>query len=262
MSHFSVLVITDSESNEDILYDMLAPYDENLEVPEYVCKTKSELAEYYKDFLQKWLEDCLKAENKERFEKAAELKTKLDSFTDEDSIIRAYKEDHPGSRFDEEDNLLTTDNPDSKYDWYVVGGRFSGALRLKNGDTVDEAFAEEIDFEIDPEEYKENIRWWELAVEEQQPKEGEKPPFVYYRKEYYLDRYKDKETFAKIMSRPTFYAVVTKAGVWHSKGEMGWFACSSETADESLDWDLNFFERFIQPAIDNNDYLTVVDCHI
>ena len=261
MSHYKVLVLTDKEIDEDTLYDLLAPYDENLEVPEYVSKTKKELAEYYKDFLQSWYEECLKNDDSKIKVQANEIKKKLDSFTDDDSIIKMYKEDYPDDRFDEDDNLLSTYNPNSKYDWYDIGGRFSDSFRLKDGSTADQAYAKDIDFEIDSKEYREHLRWWELAIEEQESKDGEEAPFVFYRKEYYLERYKDKETYANIMSRPTFYAVVTKDG-WYSKGDMGWFCASSETAEESLDWDLNFFERYIQPAIDNNDYLTVVDCHI
>ena len=55
---------------------------------------------------------------------------------------------------------------------------------------------------------------------------------------------------------------MTPNGKWHEKGKMGWFSATSETAEESLEWDLNFIDRFIKPAIENDCVLTVVDCHI
>ena len=78
---------------------------------------------------------------------------------------------------------------------------------------------------------------------------------------YYEDYYRDKETYAKIMASFVTYAVVSPDGEWFSKGDMGYWGCSSETADESLNWDLHYKERFIDTA-DPDWTLTIVDCHI
>ena len=66
---------------------------------------------------------------------------------------------------------------------------------------------------------------------------------------------------ARYCAQFSTYAVVTPDGKWHGKGEMGWFACSSETADEAKDWEEHYKERFIDTA-DPEWYLTIVDCHI
>ncbi len=42
---------------------------------------------------------------------------------------------------------------------------------------------------------------------------------------------------------------------------MGWFGCSSETSEESTNWNLNFYDRFIKDS-DQDLTLTIVDCHI
>ena len=42
---------------------------------------------------------------------------------------------------------------------------------------------------------------------------------------------------------------------------MGWWAMSNETNDEAVDWDLNFFDRFIK-NLSEDTLITVVDCHI
>lgn len=64
-----------------------------------------------------------------------------------------------------------------------------------------------------------------------------------------------------VLDKVVTYAVITPDGKWHAPGEMGWFACSSETDDEWDDWAKHYKERFIDSA-DPNMYLILVDCHI
>ena len=63
------------------------------------------------------------------------------------------------------------------------------------------------------------------------------------------------------MTQFSTYAVVTPDGEWHEKGSMGWWGCSSETADEAKDWEERYRERFLDSA-DPDWILTIVDCHI
>jgi hypothetical protein len=42
---------------------------------------------------------------------------------------------------------VTTYNPDSKWDWYTVEGRWSGYFALKDGSRVDEALKGDVDWE-------------------------------------------------------------------------------------------------------------------
>ena len=93
------------------------------------------------------------------------------------------------------------------------------------------------------------------------PGESEEQFQSFYRKEYYRDQYRDKETFAGIRASFVPFACVTPDGEWHERGRMGWFACSSETAEEGLDWDLHFKERFLDTA-DPDWLITLLDCHI
>ncbi len=57
------------------------------------------------------------------------------------------------------------------------------------------------------------------------------------------------------------YAVITPDGKWHSKGDMGWWGCSSETEEEAKKWNKSFKDMFLNTA-DPEWTLTVVDCHI
>lgn len=170
-------------------------------------------------------------------------------------------------------------NPNSKWDWYQVGGRWSGMLKVKKGKTgemgekswcnedeeIDEDCCDQvkkgyIDFSPDKKKLKESSRFWELVVEEKPLKKGEEKPFSMYKKEYYTERYKDKKTYARINSEFGTFAVL-KDGEWFEKGEMGWFGCSSETNKEAIKWDNSFFDKFIKDLSDET-LLTVVDCHI
>lgn len=176
------------------------------------------------------------------------------------------------------------ENPNKKWDWYQIGGRYSGLLELKSDATsgtygarswtneydiipknkADSAKVKDIDFSINKEKYNENLRFWELIVEGQQPKDSSEEKIIqrsFYKPEYYSNRYENKEQFAQLSSEFGTYAVITPDGKWHSKGEMGWWGASSETDDEAKKWNKSFKEMFIENA-DPEWTLTVVDCHI
>ena len=54
-------------------------------------------------------------------------------------------------RFDEDmikfnGDLLSTYNPNSKWDWYTIGGRWNNYLKTLSGETTNEDYASEIDW--------------------------------------------------------------------------------------------------------------------
>jgi hypothetical protein len=295
MSHFAVLVIGDN------VEEQLTKYDENIVMEKYVKHTKEQLIaeekksieDYknttYADYLAdpvKYAENC-KNENhlnylKEDFPKKLVM-------TDEEIYQYATKWYEP-ENIGPNGEVYSSYNPHSKWDWYEVGGRFAGQITVKDGveienpnfswgwrdedkETIiasghktDTAYVKDIDFtkmHRTEEDYKSALRYWELIVEGVKPKnkkEEEMVKFNWYKPEFYLERYKDKETYAKCSSSFSMWAVV-KDGVWYEKGNMGWWAMSSETNDEAVDWEMNFFDRFIKD-LPEDTLLTVVDCHI
>ena len=230
MSHFTVAVI--HRADQDI-EELLAPYDENKEVEPYVQYSRQEAIDHarknYKSAAGKTDEEC--------WQMVAE-----DEKTDENG------------------NILSTYNPQSTWDWWTVGGRWSGMLRLKNGSTVDSARIGDIDFALDERVYRRCLRFWDVVVEHQPQIEGE-DFFNIYKESYYREFFGDRETYARQQAQFSTYAVVTPDGVWHGKGKMGWWAMSSETAEEARDWEEHYKERFID-AFDEDMLLTIVDCHI
>lgn len=169
MSHYVAMVIGDDPEKQ------LAPYDENIKVDEYVDGVVSEedkqrMLDYYK---------C------DDFEKCY-------SEHGEDWNDNHWKKNEEGVWCE-----YSTYNPKSKWDWYLLGGRWSGAIiKLKKGATsgiegeaswcssgqgCDAALKKDIDFDA---------------------------------------MYAEDEEFAP-------YAVV-KDGEWYARGEMHWFGVSDD----------------------------------
>lgn len=185
-----------------------------------------------------------------------------------------FMKEYKGARFDEEQkDWGYWENPNAKWDWYSIGGRWKGLLKAKAGIhgesslvmpiRCSSAKVKDIDFTPDKTEYEKALRWWEVVIEDSPLRPGEKKEdfFNFYKKEYLINRYKNKETYARIKSSFTTYAVVLPDGTWCEKGQMGWFGCSSETPEESYDWDMNYKQNFIDKA-EPEWILTIVDCHI
>ena len=149
---------------------------------------------------------------------------------------------------------LTTYNPNSKWDWYKIGGRWQGELILKSkkkglrgapsfkemSDGYDGAFVRDIDFEAMRKR---------KATELDPDKKAKKDSFI---KEEHINR----------LSQFSTYAVITPDGEWHAPGKMGWWGVSSETPKDERKWRSGYYDRFIKPAIENNWYMVIVDCHI
>lgn len=232
MSHYSVAVIHTEGANID---EMLSPYWEELEVEPHLAYTRQEAIDwarkYMPDYADKSDEECYKV------------------------LAADYDNKDP-----ETGNLYTTSNPNAKWDWYTVGGRWSNMLVTKDG-REDTAKMSDVDFSPSPEAKKRAERFWEVCVEHQPAQEEEKF-FSLYNEEFYLKRYGDKETYARMQAAFTTYAAVTPDGKWHEPGQMGWFGFSSETDDDARDWAENYYARFIEPYVNTGHHITIVDCHI
>ena len=156
-----------------------------------------------------------------------------------------------------EDKYGYWQNPNAKWDWYEIGGRWDGyfdganIINVKDYDTA-------IDIEVYNARYKEWKEWEggkEFSIDENFD-------FAFYNPEYLKSFYKNAETYARVKATPWMRAIITPDGEWHEVGEMGWWGYSDETGDDMLDWVDHFAERFILPY-SNGDYeITAVDCHI
>ena len=260
MSHYTVLVITEDGNYEKAL----EPFDENLEVEQYIKKTKEEIIKEEKKRYEK------------RSDKDSEYCQNVD-WSDDNSIVKHYFE-YWEEEHDENYNELSSYNPNSKYDWYQLGGRWAGSLKLKNGaekekdselswyncyEDVPEGYTDhaqfkDIDLTPDKEQVEKAKRFWEVVVEGQPKQEGEKFD-TFWKPEYYKEQYGDKETYIKCQTELFACALLYK-GEWIEAGQMGWFACKNSTKESEEEYRKNFYE--VISNLKPTDYLSMVDCHI
>lgn len=170
------------------------------------------------------------------------------------------------------------ENPNGKFDSFVVGGRYKGYLTSKQGYycsllglitqvipenesyyKLDLALVKDCKFSPKKKYYNQAISYWEHEVEGQ---EIEYTDLDWLGdKEKLLRRYETKEKFADCYASFHTFAVLDLDGNWHQKANMFSFGISDETDEQEIEWDLGFYDRFIKP-IDTNTLLAIIDCHI
>lgn len=143
-----------------------------------------------------------------------------------------------------------TNNPNSKWDWYQIGGRWPGMLKLKNG-YVDQARFGDID-------------WIAMKKERIRDKHNQWNEHLAGRNRLWannmLSQYGTMENYINTNNHLT-YAIITDDSQWHAPGEMGWFGCSSESDKESQKWSDEYYDRFLT-NLSPDTLITIVDCHI
>ena len=188
-------------------------------------------------------------------------------------------------------------NPNKKWDWWKVGGRWSGLLTLKQGAVASKKQANadcarkgDIDMvtKIDAGTIKAGADWdaaheiiagrtwqtWEHVriQNEGKPDEARK---IYWGQDVIKalsesEKFKwfddcddfllDRHTYARrkgLASAMTF--AILHNGEWHEKGTMGWWASVSNEKDREA-WEDEWFRVYI--SIPDDYTVTVVDCHI
>lgn len=263
MSHYSVAVFT--KPNGTSLEELLAPYDENIEVAPYIYRTKAEIIETAKKQKAKLVEDIKAYADRAFEEKSSDLQS---AYWLEDTLCNPRKMSEryanllacntdeefyrviifDDDEFDAEGNQLSTYNPDSKWDWYCEGGRWSGTLRTKDNEKVDTCLVSELDLSGEKDR-EEMLEYW-----------GEKIETDTERKEYILKEYGSKEAWLEKQINFSTFAFVTPDGEWFEPGKMGWWAMDTSTEESCKDY-YKKFDDFLKNA-DPNWAITIVDCHI
>ena len=147
------------------------------------------------------------------------------------------------------------ENPNKKWDWHSLGGRWSGFFTLKAGGVADQARKKDIDFDaIVSKSVKEAEEAWEEA--EKQAKEDGLLRFFKYGIEKGATREQHIEDARK--NACTTFAVL-KDGVWYERGEMGWWGCVSNEK-KGCNWRDEYMALFDE--IGDDELLSVYDCHI
>jgi hypothetical protein len=182
----------------------------------------------------------------------------VNDISEVDDILAPYDENMEVEPYTDDDGETTTYNPNSKWDWYAIGGRWSdgdNVVQIKNFKLYDDLDDDTIAL------YK---RAWDSFESKCELSEEDNNAifhgFRLYNDKYYLDRYGTCENYIKAMSSNIPYAFVDANG-WYEKGQMGWFGFDNATKD-SIDDYTEFAEKYFTNADNQNKYIVWVDCHI
>lgn len=306
MSHYSVAVIV-NKLDENEVGEMLAPYQENNmgDCPRKYLAFNS-ITEEYKLIYEKESktmvlinDDKLVSEFNDMFKKEiikegnwyptttyeipekyrkVQIPHKLLYPTFDDFM----KEDVGETKDEEVDDYGYWENPNSKWDWYDIGGRWNNRLLIKENISIEGLAKSKAkpapigykwvnackikDLELEKMmegKYEKAKRFWELKVEGQEPQNEEEKEILEwddYKKEYYTERYSSKEEYAKWKSMFATFAMVDEKG-WHEKGKMGWWGIDTSTGESERDF-IKKFNAELKNIENQEKYIVMVDCHI
>lgn len=338
MSHFVVLTLVrpeDAETPETLgnkVADLLAPYDENMEVEHYrseedddgddytTAKRVERMIEFYnsREEREKMYpttyealqekggeglfsgEDYLRSRLKGNIKQMDEIDRLLEKYgppkaDDRESLRRWYAGDWSGEDlyFDLQDGtpfIMTTYNPRSKWDYYLIGGHWTGMLTgydpaedPENWETcwVCEGTGRRDD-ELGLRHRERNPEYacngcdgkgWHVKCPSRfRDHEGDVQPVANLLKQIeesvpgeLTEEQKKNEKLPPFprMAPPTVspvipYAVLTLDGEWHQRGNMGRFSISHDEREYD-DWAKTATGILTEHA---DCYAVVVDCHI
>lgn len=148
--------------------------------------------------------------------------------------------------------IIDRTNPNRKWDWWQVGGRYAGRLTMRNGEKVDTCTAANVDWEaMTKEKHERAEREW--AAHEA----GAMKDIDYICGD--IRKGDTKETYMGRNAVPDSTFAVVKDGKWYERGKMGWWAVVIDEKDAEQ-WAFQF-QTLVQ-SLPPQTLLTVVDCHI
>lgn len=255
MSHFTCLVVlpisATTEAGPELdreLASLLEPYNKNWEVEAYAtpCECVGHAARVKAQKMRERLM-ALRGEPSlnELLQRFAALPSEAQTDQQWESMIRPHRDlerqiwrERFSDEFRNQPNAdcprcggagerTTTYNPNSKWDWWRIGGRWDGVI--KGLDVAEERRDDERDINLAPlNEQPENNR----------------------------ARLGDLLSGDELLFTP--FAVLTPDGAWHDPGQMGWWGIVTNAAT-AADWEATV--RLIYQRYANHTGI-VVDCHI
>ena len=183
----------------------------------------------------------------------------VNDISEVDDILAPYDENMEVEPYTDDDGEITTYNPNSKWDWYSIGGRWS------DGDNIVKISDFKLyDDSVDADTIALYMKAWDsfegkckLTEDEEKKIFGE---FRMWNDKYYLDRYGTCENYILAILSNIPYAFVDANG-WYEKGQMGWWGIDNAT-QESIEDYTKFAEKYFTAEENQNKYIVWVDCHI
>lgn len=183
MSHYTVLVVGDDYEQA------LEPFDENIVMPQYIAHTKADLianqrqniAQYRDGLYAQYLADpavyLAGCSNPDHIRYLQEEFPQRLTWTDEQCYAEAIRYVEP-ENIDADGGELSTYNPRSKHDWYVLGGRWDGGLTTTDNRQVNQCRKGDLHLEATPAPFaflrdgqwaeRGEMGWWGSVRDEQE----------------------------------------------------------------------------------------------
>jgi hypothetical protein len=156
--------------------------------------------------------------------------------------------------------VIDRTNPNSRWDWWKVGGRMSGMLLSKSGKRANFLLKKDLDLEAMREDGQRQRR--EYYLETQRRAGGSITAETWEEaRQYPFDRLEEfqcsvDEYAAKASYLPIAYV---KDKTWHERGTMGmWCVVHNDT--DPVEWQKHVTEMI--EGLPDDAVLTIVDCHI
>lgn len=150
-------------------------------------------------------------------------------------------------------DLYTTENPNPKWDWYEIGGRFADSIPVKEGKPVTCAKIKDIVWKKDISD--EQLNYLKKTYEDN-TKTGENGTVI---NPFFLMSYPTLESYIESFAHFRTYALLNR-GEWFESGQMSIF-CMNDSTEESTKQYYEDFENEIN-SLDPEDYFIIVDLHI
>lgn len=288
MSHFAILVIGDNIDQQ------LAPYHE------YECTGRNDQYVQDVDITQEVLND-IEGDTPSALYAALSYYGFEESVVEDESQVEKEGDNAPHMwRYAvvKDGKLIKAvkrTNPNKKWDWYVVGGRWGNFLCLKTGGRADSAYKRDIDFDrMRDAAGQEAAHYWDKAAAAKVAAGFEvdtswepwdvvraryEPNYDAARTEYSAQRvvvalravfdnpFHDIDQYLvprdqyiqQARDKATVMYAVVKGDQWLAKGDMGWWGMSDDKVSQE-DWNRKVNEML--DALPDDTLITVVDCHI
>jgi hypothetical protein len=284
MSHFAVLVAASDEAN---LEAKLLPFHE------YECTG----IEQYTEFVVEHPADRAEEDAKAIIASLADnpkLKAKYEGYLVAGNFAELFN-DWDGTVPDTSLNFGRRTNPNAKWDWWTIGGRFAdfrgiksrakaksikwatirqnlrdnqlqrhdtyhAALEQHAAVTASDSIKDSYDKLIAKSDEWQKVFPTVSAYAVHQAAIKEANMFTHgYSIDNILELQQDREQFAANLDDTPVWAFIDAEGKWQEKGDMGWWGFSSK--DESHNGYAQRFWAWVE-ALDPNTLIYLVDCHI
>lgn len=242
MSHAVVLVVTEKAPTREMLNEIMSPYCE-------ICEEDSK----YATVIDRTNEVRDKWKNIDSNEKS-----EYENIIDFGKAYFGYKYDV------EQDMFYNVENPNAKWDWFEVGGRFTDYLNSAVMQPRDNCIyrKSEIDFEKTREAVNEKLSVQYDTIKYAIAQNDMAGLHFMLDVNTMLQHIEDvknlsKEEYINKYSCLDIPFAIIYNGIWYEKGELGWFGI---VHNEDENWDETFMD--IWNAISDEYYITIVDYHI